>query len=193
MAHKTYPLWVVCRRRWDITVGGVTRSFDADFDDVFDKLNIGLMARAEAWRGRWGLTWDFLYLDLESESQIGGVNVDASSKLLSLEFGGAYCVGKWPVGHSQVHRHVAFDVLAGGRFNRIENEIELGVPIGAKVSDDEDTVFPYVGGRVKFDISNRFSMSVRGDIGGFDVGNAELLGNLVVGLGYEITDVFSAL
>jgi hypothetical protein len=176
----------------DITAGGVTRSFDADFDDIFDKLNIGLMGRVEAWRNRWGITTDFLYLDLESESQIGPVTVDADSELFSLEFGGGYCVGKWPLGKTEAHKHIAFDALAGGRYTRIDNEIELGAPIGAKVSDDEDTVSPYIGGRVKVMISDRFSIAVRGDVGGFDVGDAELLGNLVVGLGYEITDIFSA-
>lgn len=176
----------------DVTIGGVTRSIDADFDDIFDKLNIGLMGRVEAWRGRWGVTGDFLYMDLEAESQIGPVNADVSSELFSLEFGGGYCVGKWPLGSSETHRHIAFDALAGGRYTRIDNEIELGAPVGATVSDDEDTVSPYVGGRIRFMVTDRFLISVRGDVGGFDVGDAELLGNLVVGLGYEITDRFSA-
>lgn len=179
----------------DITARGVTRSFDTDFDDIFDKLNIGFMGRTEAWRNRWGITSEIIYMDLEAERSVGGVNLDAGLEQFMLEFGGAYKLGKWELGHAregQWHRHISAAALAGGRYVHTETEFQVELPAGVTLSDEDDWVAPYIGGRIKLDVSERIGFFIMGDVGGFGVGAADLTGNLITGLGYEISDRFSA-
>jgi hypothetical protein len=178
----------------DVTAQGVTRSIDADFDEIFDELNMAFMGRAEAWRNRWGITSEIIYMDLEDERNVGGVQLDAGTELVMFELGGGYHVGKWALGDVKEgvwHRHIGVDALAGGRYINMENEIELSAPVSAKVSAEDDWVAPYIGARIKLDVIDRLKFYIWGDIGSFGLGRADITGNLITGLSYEITDRFS--
>ena len=46
------------------TVSGLSGNVDLSFGDVTDYLNFAAMGRIEAWKNKWGLTFDGLYMNL---------------------------------------------------------------------------------------------------------------------------------
>ena len=93
-----------------------------------------------------------------------------------LEAGLFYRFGK-------AERH--FDALAGVRYLRLDVEIDAG-PLPT-LSGDKDWVDPFVGGRFRLGLSEKWALSLRGDIGGFDVGS-ELTWNVAAVLGYRLSE-----
>ena len=66
---------------------------------------------------------------------------------------------------------VVADVFVGGRYNYIYGEI--GIPsVPVKKDDTLAFVDPIVGGRVFIPLAKGWTLGLRGDMGGFGIGNA---------------------
>jgi hypothetical protein len=80
------------------TVSGNLRSFSGDvdlgFDDIVDYLDFGAMGRVEAWKGKWGLTFDGLFINLSADKSFQGrlanSSLDADLRIGMADFGLAY-------------------------------------------------------------------------------------------------------
>jgi hypothetical protein len=144
------------------------------------------------------LTLDLMYTSLEENTQAAiGAGVDVRLKQLILEFGGGYHLGEWSLPGEGLPT-LSVDFLAGGRFVHLDNGITI--ENFADVDRSRDWMDPFLGARLKLDIIDRVSVSVRGDIGGFGVGShftwnmAAILGYQVsqrisTGVGYRILDI----
>ncbi|AQT70305.1 hypothetical protein STSP2_03511 [Anaerohalosphaera lusitana] len=184
----------------DMTLRGRTGDVDANFSDIWDNLNIGLMGRIEGWRERWGWFVDGLYLDLESDFTTPGalVSGDVDIDWTILEFGLGYHLIESDGGDGTA---AGFDVdlLAGGRYQNIKGELDIvtsgplaDVVSGGSFERRGEWVEPLVGGRLRWEWGRNIAFLCRGDIGGFSVGEAsKLTWNILAGIDYELCETTS--
>ncbi len=151
----------------DGTVGiaGREADFDVKTKDLLKSLDFGIMGSFEARRNRWSVGADAVYTDLgkdvtlETPIELPGEEtprLDMSMTILEGTVG--YQVAK------------SLDVLAGLR----------GVAASSSLQVDEARTFaeadggfadPIVGARFRRDLSEKLSVHLRGDVGGFGVGS----------------------
>lgn len=144
----------------DVGVGPVDQQVDASFGDILDNLDFVLTAHFEARKGRFGMIFNMDYLDLGIEqSAPAGPALNVDFKTTIAEFDGFYRVNR--AAHN-------FDLIAGVRYTKQDTEISLGpVPVGGL---DESWWDPVIGARWQWGFAPQWSLSTRGDIGGFGVG-----------------------
>ena len=181
----------------DLTIKG--RSFDVDITagQVLDALDwSGIPAwfsYAEARNGRVSLFNDIAYAKLSGSKDFaktgpfgratlrGDVNADYEQAIV--EVGAAYQI--WSGGHPGWGPS-AFDILAGGRYwhqdasASANASLNVSLPnLGLDVegnriiakSGSVDWVDPFIGARLRQEMAPGQKLTLRGDVGGFDVGS----------------------
>jgi opacity protein-like surface antigen len=137
----------------DVMVKGIPADVDMGFDQIWNNLEFGAMGKVRVGHGRWALTTDVIYMDL-----------GASKNNVSVDF------EQWVVEPSLSYRICQnFEVLAGARYNQLDGEING--PLGITPSGTQSWWDPIVGANVSLPLGEKFSLNLRGDIGGFDVGS----------------------
>jgi hypothetical protein len=168
----------------DVTsaVGPIETSGEADFVDLLKNLDIGAMLHFEGRRDRWGFILDGLYIRLSDEAgaRVGpvgvrGIDVEGTLEMTVIAGSVFYRFGE--AGRS-------FDAIAGVSYFRIDIGIDAG-PLPS-IAGDKEWLDPFIGGRVGLDLSEKWFLSVRGDIGGFGVGS-ELIWDVTASLGYRLS------
>jgi hypothetical protein len=176
----------------DLTIKG--RSFDVDVTagQVLDALDwSGIPAwfsYAEARNGRLVLFNDIAYAKLagsKSFAKTGPLgaatlsgNVEADYEQAIVEVGAAYEI--WS-GMNPGVGTAAFDVLAGGRYWHQDTTVSADLALDAAGiqfpgrtvarSGSVDWVDPFIGARLRQQLAPGQNLSLRGDVGGFDVGS----------------------
>jgi len=155
----------------DVTVRGQKSSVDLGFDDIVQKLNVGTMIEGEVRYGRFGAFALTTYADLSDNASGEILKLKADVKTFWLEGGVYYRLGPWVVedGASGHPVSVTLDPYVGARYTYLD--LELDFDPGPNPSDDHDWVDPIVGARTLLDLSDRWSITAFGDIGGFNVGS----------------------
>lgn len=181
--------------------GGVAgRTFDVDVDPIdlikhldWDQIPVW-MSYAEARRGRFSLFNDIVYAKVAGDGEFATTrrrrfsslslagDVEADVEQATIELGAAYAVGQW--GAPGATGFTAVDVLAGARY--WHQEVDLAVDVTAKLnvlgltvsgnrafahSGSVDWVDPFVGLRLRHQLSAGEEIVLRGDVGGFDAGS----------------------
>ncbi|MFC1823920.1 hypothetical protein ACFL9T_14515 [Thermodesulfobacteriota bacterium] len=191
----------------DSTVSGQTSSIDMSFGDTLDTADemFGLSARFVAWKGKWGFIFDGMYVDMDMVEDVRlqtpdpvdiGIEVDTTQKIF--DFAVAYRTDEWPIGAGQGSSAggkgpaMWFEPYAGLRYSYLRNEIHLGVNVpgvggaGTVLGGSEDWIEPFVGGSMVFRLNDRWKFAVRGDAGGFGIGDAsDFTWNLLFGFDYK--------
>jgi hypothetical protein len=107
------------------------------------------------------------------------------------EFGAMYRVGEGSLGGQD--RHWSVEVLGGARYTDVELRISSRGPFAVRsASVEEDWIDPIVGGQVAMDLTPKWELVARGDVGGFGVGS-DFQWNVLGGLTYRFhptTNVF---
>lgn len=198
----------------DATVAGGTVSLDMGFDDIMDNFDVfGFSGRVEMWKGKWGLFFDGQYVDLDAEFNLTGppaglglgVGVDLEDMIL--DFGVAYKLIEEPL-EGKPGLKWSFEPLGGLRYHYFKEEINLKATVaglgtrGQTLGGDEEWVEPFVGARLKYDLTEKLDAVVRVDFGGFGIGsaskltwnflagvNCQLKENMSLILGYKIFDM----
>lgn len=170
------------------TVRGISADVDLSVGDtldlLFDSFKFAATGRAEARKGNALLTLDLMYMNLEENSQTDvGLGVTTQFKQLILEFGGGYHLLDWSL-TGEGKPTVGVDLLAGGRFVHLESD--LTIENFVDVDRSRDWLDPFVGARLRVDVIERLSVSVRGDIGGFGAGS-HFTWNMVAILAYQVS------
>jgi opacity protein-like surface antigen len=171
----------------DVGVGGRTASVDVGFSDIADTLDMGALLTFEARKQRWGLLLDVIYLKMSTDEGTPGPlfsNVDLGTKELVLEGDIAYRVLE--------REHGGLDVLGGFRYWNQDTELDLGAGLlpGIELSQSENWVDPVVGVRYETALAKRWSLRLRGDIGGFGV-SSDFTWQAFARVNYDISDRFS--
>jgi len=145
------------------TVGPVSTDVDASFSDILDALEFGAMGSYRGSRDRISVMFDVVYAALggDGKGPAGAVkaNVDVDQLILEGDFGYALT--------DNLHG------LIGLRYVDLETKVTVKGPLGDKrsVKGRADWVDPVIGLYYIWPFSDRWSLSLRGDIGGFGVGS----------------------
>lgn len=178
----------------DLTVRGRTAAVDVSagefVETLFDSFKFAASGRVEARQRDLILTLDVLYLSMEEdgETPLGG-QVDVEFSQLLLEFGGGFRLGTWRLGRG-VHPVISLEALGGGRYVNLDTELGIAGagPLGRRLDVDKtvDWLEPFIGGRVRFTLSEKLALVIRGDVGGFGLGS-NLTWALVSTLQYHVS------
>lgn len=163
----------------ELAIDGTTVPLDYSFSDMLKITDPGYAAVLEVRQGNLTAVISALYVDASE---------DSSATRLDFEFLTADAL----VGY-RLFEHL--DVLVGGRYYRLEAAIQEE---GAIIADGKDDwVDLLVGARLEYDISRKWWVRLRSDIGGSTAGSNiaftirasvyyQLLERLYLGLGYSI-------
>lgn len=166
-------------------VGPISGSSEACFSELAQKLDLAAQLRFEGLRKRWGFYLDGTYVSLGDDARakvgpfrIRGIDVDAQFTTAWLDFGGMYRFGE--PGRT-------FDLLVGGRYSYLATDLSIGPFLDVDAS--EDFIAPMVGGRVQYDLGKKLVLSIKGEVGGFGIGDAaDLVWGATALLGYRLND-----
>lgn len=144
------------------TVGTVEADVDMSFGDILDDLETGFMGAYRATRERFSVTVDGIYMGLGSAGRgpAGYVKADVGLDQSALEVA---------VGYEVMERLV---VLAGLRYNDLSVDLEVAGPLGTRtLSQGESWLDPVIGATYTIPFAKNWSLTLRGDVGGFGVGS----------------------
>jgi len=187
------PWFVIAPYAWifgmhgQLGVGPLTAPVNVSVSDAFnalDDLKGALMLHAEGGYGEFGFIAYLTYMRLAPSGDL--LRVDSHSTLF--EFLGLYRVvdtGRRPGG-------VTFDLLGGFRYYRFTNQINgnvLGLFTAERTSQWCDLV---VGARAAVQLTDDLGVFIRGDIGGFGIGDSSSQAcNVISGFEYRCSECAS--
>ena len=107
-----------------------------------------------------------------------------TSEIGIVEFGASYRIGEWSIGLEPrssgraADRTLSFEAIAGGGYSYLNGEIDLKVSAASLglagqrvVEKSKDWIDPFGCARARINLSQRLSIQLRGDVGGFGVGS----------------------
>ena len=163
----------------------LTVPVDANPGDIFSKLKMAAMVYVEAKTGKWAITSDLVYMNLNQEVTSGAIlhSGQVTAKEFIWEPAGFYrIVPFWEVG-------------VGGRFTNLSTDIDVRrnvLPAGTEevtASGSKIWFDPVIITRFSADIKDKWLFRFRGDIGGFGIGS-DLTWQLQAYAGYRFGKVF---
>ncbi len=180
--------------RWSVTItpylwaagldgntaaGGVGSEIDTGYSFLsLDNLDLTLAANVEARKGRWTVLLDGLYVEFSDAFDRPTVDADVELTGRIFEFSATYPAA----------RIEGLELVFGMRYVALDSAVQLEPgPVG---SAGESWLDPLVGARFEHDFSDRWSVSLRGDLGGFEIAS-ELTTNLSATFGYRMTDAMT--
>ncbi len=187
----------------DIVVNGNGVDGHATFIDLLEHLDIAGMLYGEVWwKGKFGIFADTIYSKLALNKDVtlrrlGSISAGLQTTFFIQEIGGLYRVGTWPVGspyNQFVQRSkpsVTFNILAGGRYWHLKNELDVRGPLGilSRQIDQSQNWFDFiVGGRARLEFYKKLFLELTTDIGGFDLSfSSKFSWNVLAVVGYELS------
>lgn len=160
-------------------VGPFESDIDQSFGDVMEHLDVGAMGSFSASNGTWTHVIDAIYLGVTGDALLpSGIPIGAEVDQL---------VASYDIGYRTAER---LEVLAGVRYNSIDTDVAVGLPDGPRrASGEKDWFDPYVGVRSTIPFNETFALTLRGDVGGFDIGS-KLAWQAVVWLSWNLSETF---
>ena len=154
-----------------VTVKGQKSDADLSFSDIWDELNIAGMVEFEGRKDRWGFFGDIIYANLGKDKNAQGIRIVPSVNVLWATAGGFYRLGTWDLTDRVKNKPpaVTVDILAGARYTYLD--VSLRIEDFPNQKKDKQWVDPIIGARTIFDLSERWTISLKGNIGGFGVGS----------------------
>ena len=170
----------------DAKFKGLDFEVDTTYGDTLDNLKFFAMGHYEGYKGRWGIMVDAMYGQLEKDKDYTGGALPGAR-----QFKLTQSLVEVAIPYRLTWNPVVADVFIGGRYNYLYGEI--GIPsVPVKRDDTLAFVDPIVGGRVFFPLAKGWTLGLRGDLGGFGIGNAsDLAANGNVSINWQLNEVFS--
>jgi len=147
----------------NVSAGPVTAPVEVPFEDVFDSMEAAFIVHFETlYKTQLGFLVDVNYMDLESQMSIPmGPTQNIDLNLTLAEFSGFYRLNR------DAHK---VDFIAGLRYIDMENTVSIvGGP--TLLDDNQNWTDPLIGARWMWGFADGWSLTARGDIGGFGVGS----------------------
>jgi hypothetical protein len=171
------------------TVGlrGRTAEVDISFRQLLEHMEGAFMLPVEARYGKWGFGLELIYIKVGDDHATPGPLfsvADFTAKETIIEFGPRFRLIE--------SKAVALDVLAGGRWWRLRNKLDLGAGVLPEVTLElnESWIDPFGGLRMFIDLSSRWLLQARGDLGGLGAGS-DFTWQALGGLGYKFGDRYT--
>jgi len=182
------------------TVAGATVDVDLDLSDVLDTLNFAAAARTELWKGNFGLMSDLYYTNIGGSGTIalpgsasGTLGVDIKVKQGWLSLMGAYRFAQGTFDRGGQKLRYIFDAGAGVRYNLLKQDVDatlsfdIGPGPGLQTSLGGTEVWwePTLMLRGGVEVSDRWTLGARAEIGGFGAGGDDLQWIVLLGADYR--------
>lgn len=141
-------------------VRGQTAGTEIDFGDIYDNLQGVFTVRFNAiYKQKFGVLIDYNYLNLGKEKETGVVDLEVSMKTQILNLAATYRL--------MDGRHT-LDGVAGIRYNVMGVDIDF-TGTGLNIDEDKDWADPIIGARYAYQMTDKWTLRLYGDIGGFGV------------------------
>jgi opacity protein-like surface antigen len=164
----------------DTQIGSTETDVHESFSDILDNLDLGAMGSFQARRGEWAHTVDVIYTSLSQDGSTPSYTFKAEVDQLIASYDIAYALNE------------RFEVLGGARYNSIDLDLTVRSAAGsANGRGSKDWIDPYIGFSANFPLGDKWSLILRGDIGGFDVGS-KLAWQAVARVNWNFSDSFFA-
>ena len=163
-----------------VVTDGEETGIDVPFEDFLENTRAGLQLYFEARRNRVFVGFDGTWAKLGSEvdGRLFDLDIEIRQRIYDIRVG--YEIYSTEIG-DVIHkpkfdwqRQGVIDLFIGGRYFRTEPVITIIPIIGdeREISGVDSRVDPFAGLRIGWDMSFRWAIGFRGDIGGFGIGNA---------------------
>lgn len=161
-------------------LGAAVANADQSFSDILENLDVGGMGAFRASKWPWTHTIDAIYVGLSDEATVPGVNFNVEVDQL---------IASYDIGYELTEN---LEALAGLRYNSIDVDLTVRT-LSATLSSagDKDWLDPYVGLSGRIPLTDTLALTLRGDIGGFDIGS-KLAWQAVVLLDWRFSETFLA-
>jgi len=135
----------------------------ASFTDLLENLDFAAATFFSARKGPWVVLSDVSYTALAVEDQVAAskVNVDSTLFWTSLAAGYELDAGE----------HGSLDVFVGARYTLLDNDAKSTGVVNATSTKNVAWIDPIVGFDARNDFSERLSVGLLADVGGFGVGS----------------------
>lgn len=145
-------------------IGSLTADVDLSFGDILEDLEMGFMGAYRASKGRYSIIVDTIYMGLGATGTgpNGLVKADVDIDQGAVEVDLGYALSD------------QFTLLVGVRYNDLSTQIRTVGPLGnvlLAAKTDESWIDPVIGAQLSIPFSETWSMTLRGDVGGLDVGS----------------------
>jgi len=176
--HVAPYLWAMAGYG-NVTVKGIDVDVDLSFSDIWDELNFAFMLAYEARKGRWGLWGDTIFAklgDSNIKGPLGLTKIDPTANALWQGLGGYYRLGTWDLADNSGKKKpsVTVDTYFGARYTYLDLKLKFKGVFQDRfnnVDQDKSWVEPLVGVRTIWDLSERWTITAAGDIGGIAFGS----------------------
>ena len=160
--HEVAPYMWASAMSGKSTVGPLEADVDMSFGDILDDLEFGFMGTYRGTRDRFSVSVDVVYMALSSDFKgpqgyvKGEVDVDQTAFEVN---------AGWEVAER-------LTIIGGLRYNDVSADISINGPLGKrKGAGDEKWVDPIVGAHYTIPLADKWSFTLRGDVGGFGIGS----------------------
>lgn len=158
------------------------------FGDALEHVDAGAMVAFEAWRGRYGLFSDFMYVRLSGSGKVPVPTSPIGSLSVPLSLSGTSMAGMLAGQYRWLDTEKGYlDMMAGARYTSLETRIEIGAPLNLSRSDQKTWIDPMIGIKGFRSLPNDFYLTGWAMVGG-GVGNARSIIDLMAGVGYQMTE-----
>lgn len=143
-------------------VGPLDADVDMSFGDILSNLDMGFMGAYRGTHDKLEITLDSIYMSLGATEKgpHGLVKANATMDQGALEADAGYRFSD------------RFTVYGGLRYNDIQSDVKVTGPLGTqKASLSENWVDPVIGAHYTLPINEKWSTTLKGDVGGFGVGS----------------------
>jgi hypothetical protein len=163
----------------DTAAAGTGSEIDTGYRFLsLDNLDLAIATAVEARKGKWSVLLDAMYVDFSDTFDRTLLSTDAEVSGGYVEASAAY-----PAAHI-----AGLDLIFGFRYVGLQASVQL-TP-GPSAESRESWLDPLVGARFSHEFNDRWSVTLRGDVGGFGV-SSELTTNVAAILGLRVTDAMT--
>jgi hypothetical protein len=168
------------------SVGRVEADVDVPFSDLLKDLSGGAMLAVDFEKGRFGIGVNGLYARVSPDSEVGPIEIDATSDSAQLAVLPYYRLVEWQYGVSSSGRplRLVVEPEAGFRYTYLRTELEIRR--GRTFDGSESWVDPLIGSRIGLGLSDRWAIAGEANVGGFGVGS-DFTWNVQAYVGYRTT------
>lgn len=152
-------------------VSGLRFAGTASFRDIWEKLDLGLMGRFEARKGKWSFFVDGMFLELSDDvsTTLPGVSGELRSQQWLFQWGAYYEFASVSLEDTIEDSSLAFEAMVGNRLYRVENRLDISP--GPSFDGSQTWIDPIIGLRIPWRLPRNFSLVTSGDVGGFGLGS----------------------
>jgi len=189
----------------DATIRGVQNEVDGDFSALLENADrlYGFMGALDVRYERFVFQFNAAWAHVGESEVLGSVGAvtteaDLDSNMTWLELATGYRLIDEPLGEEGSTRRFTLDGLVGGRYTNMNADIDVTataqvtLPGGEVLEQDvergldgsKDWFEPFIGARASLDISERWTLAFRGDIGGFGA-ESDFAWQTLLAMGYR--------